>query len=113
MKKISFKELDNILLLPENKNKLFFIEFSVTWCGDCKMMQPIVNALIDDYKQNENVIFLEIDAEEAGIFRDPTSKWQVLKVPTFVFVKNNQIQKTCYEYYPKELLAQFIENYID
>ncbi|EGV00293.1 thioredoxin family protein [Mycoplasmopsis columbina] len=113
MEKIKFDDLNEIIGKKENTNVLFFIEFSTTWCPDCKMMQPIVKSLFNDYHNNPKVKFLEIDAEEAHLYKDPFSKWQILKVPAFVFYKNNEILKIVYEYYPKELLAQFIEDYID
>ncbi|WP_051617829.1 thioredoxin family protein [Mycoplasmopsis iners] len=111
MKKVKYEKMLEIIASPEHKNKLFFLEFSTTWCGDCKMMEPIVKKVVNDNKNNKDTIFLEIDAEEAQLFRDPLSKWQVFKVPTFVYLKNNEILKTLYEYYPSEILQKFLDDY--
>lgn len=113
MTKLKWNEAKKIITDKQNQDMLYFLEFTTTWCPDCKMMKPVVTQIFNEYRDNKNITFYEIDAEEAKLFRDINSPFKVLKVPAFVYFKNNQILKIAYEYYPKEILKQFIEQYID
>ncbi|MEA4115591.1 thioredoxin family protein [Mycoplasma sp. 744] len=113
MKKISFNELKEILERKDYAKKLFFLVFTTSWCNDCKIMKPIIKELYEDYKTRDDVIFLEIDAEEANLYKNASSNWEIFKVPSFVYYKNNKILKILYEYYPKNILSKYIEDYTD
>ena len=83
-------------------DKVIFLEFSTTWCGDCKMMQPIVNEL-EAKLSGSNIEFIEVDAEEANLLRKD-EEFNVSKVPAFYVVKGNKKQFLGFEYQPLELL---------
>ncbi|QIW62142.1 thioredoxin family protein [Mycoplasmopsis gallinacea] len=95
--------------LASNKNKLIFLEFTTEWCGDCKMMKPVVDSVASEYKDNNNISFINVDAEEAKLFRNPDTKWKVLKVPTILLIKNEEILEKGYEYIPAPVLKSWIE----
>ncbi|WP_416738122.1 thioredoxin family protein [Mycoplasmopsis meleagridis] len=111
--KISFSKLNEIIKNNEHNNQLMFIEFTTSWCNDCKMMKPVIDEVLKDYENNNQVVFYEVDAEEAGIFRDPLSRWKIYRVPAFIYFKNNNIQKILYEYYPKNIIEKYIEDFTE
>ncbi|WP_036452136.1 thioredoxin domain-containing protein [Mycoplasma buteonis] len=108
MKKYLWEEAQKIIN-DNPDNKLIFAEFTTTWCGDCHMMRPIVNQVANKYKDNPNITFLEVDAEEAQLFRRVDTRWKVLRVPTILLIQGQEIIEKGYEYIPGEIL----ENWID
>ncbi|KAH7532603.1 hypothetical protein FEM48_Zijuj04G0038900 [Ziziphus jujuba var. spinosa] len=59
----------------KESNKLVVIDFSATWCGPCKLMEPIFNALSSKFT---DVDFVKIDVDELSA------------MPTFVLVKKGK-----------------------
>lgn len=86
-----------------------YLIFSVTWCGDCKMMKPIIEEVANNFSDNKKVQIIEVDAEESKLFRDPKSEYQVLRVPTHIVLKDGKILNRGYEYMPREILVEWIE----
>ena len=107
MKTIKWKEAQK--QLPERL--VTYLWFGTTWCGDCQMMLPIVENVEKYYVGYPEVQFIKVDAEEAGLFRQSDSLYQVLRVPTHVFLKQGRIRKILYEYLPEEALITEI-NYL-
>ncbi|VEU70178.1 thioredoxin family protein [Mycoplasmopsis glycophila] len=111
IQKYNWEEAQKIL---ENNpvNHLIFLEFTTTWCGDCKMMAPIVKQVAAKYQDNANITFMEVDAEEAQLFRNPDTKWKVLKAPTLLLIKGQEIVEKGFEYIPSEILESWIDKKI-
>ena len=53
---ITIKLDDNILTIPEYKNKTVLINFWATWCPPCKKEIPVFNEIYEKYKDNFIVI---------------------------------------------------------
>ncbi len=79
----SDKELRDII--AKNQNKLVVIDWSAAWCGPCRQIAPIYKQLSDQYT---NVVFLKCDVDELS---SSASEAGVQSVPTFHFIKNDQL----------------------
>ena len=77
--------IDNIDELLAN-GKPLMLDFSASWCGPCKRLAPIVDAL--DEKYADQVIIGKIDIEEE---EDLATKYGIRNVPTILFIKDNTI----------------------
>ena len=53
---ITIKLDDNILTIPEYKNKIILINFWATWCPPCIKEIPIFNELSEKYKDDFVII---------------------------------------------------------
>ncbi|KAG0236709.1 hypothetical protein BGW42_002871 [Actinomortierella wolfii] len=62
-------------------SKLVVIDFYATWCGPCKHLAPILEAL---ERKHTTTVFLKVDVDQA---RDCASQYSVTAMPTIVFVK--------------------------
>ena len=83
------------------------LDVYASWCGPCQMMEPILQSL-EKEMQNEYK-FLKLNVDEA---RDLSIQYGVTSVPTFIFIKNNQIKGRETGYLDKEELKKKIGAYL-
>lgn len=71
------------------------VQFSASWCGNCKIMKPKFKKLASE---NENIPFVIADAEK---FPESRQLANVNNLPTFATFKNgvlvNQVQTNKFE----------------
>lgn len=108
IQKIEWKEAQKII----KTSNVTYLFIGADWCGDCVMMEPIVNELQEHFSSNKEINFIKIDAEESKLFRDEKSEYKVLKIPTHVFLKKGNIMSIKYEYFPLELMIAEIKKLI-
>ncbi len=60
------------------------LKFEASWCGPCKMMNPIIEELKQEYP---NVEFESLSVEEES---ELVQKYGVKTVPTFIMLKENK-----------------------
>ncbi|PVH25745.1 MULTISPECIES: thioredoxin family protein [Sphingobacterium] len=85
------QELDNDNLQEiVNSNDTVLVQFSASWCGNCRIMKPKFKKLSGE---NENVAFVIVDAEK---FPESRKLANVDNLPTFAAFSNgklvNQVQ---------------------
>lgn len=66
--------------------KPIVLDFGATWCGPCKRLAPIIEALAADYEGQ--VIIGKCDVEED---EDLAMRFGVRNVPTVLFIKNGEV----------------------
>ncbi|WP_067146278.1 thioredoxin family protein [Pseudotamlana agarivorans] len=80
---------DNLGELVSN-NDMVVVQYSATWCGNCRIMKPKFKKLATE---NENITFVIADAEK---FPESRKLANVDNLPTFATFKNgnflNQVQ---------------------
>jgi thiol-disulfide isomerase/thioredoxin len=64
------------------QNETVIVQYSATWCGNCRIMKPKFKMLAS---QNENVPFVIVDAEQ---FPESRKLAKVDNLPTFATFKN-------------------------
>ena len=66
-------------------SKPMFVDFWATWCGPCRIMDPVVEKLAAKY--SDRVVFGKVNVdEEINI----SSRYQVFSIPTFMIFKQGQ-----------------------
>ncbi|KAM5298493.1 thioredoxin domain-containing protein 8-like [Ctenodactylus gundi] len=65
-------------------HKLVVVEFSAKWCGPCKMMCPIIQAMSVKY---QNVMFANVDVDDS---QELAESCHVRVVPTFQLFKQTK-----------------------
>lgn len=81
-------QLDDIV--NANKDKLVVIDYSMTWCGPCKLMYPKFVELSDQYS---NVIFLKCIGDTSADTTALMKREGIRAVPSFHFWKNQARQE--------------------
>ncbi|XWS68885.1 hypothetical protein CRYUN_Cryun04dG0132100 [Craigia yunnanensis] len=68
----------------KQSNTLLVIDFTATWCGPCKSMEPVIEDYATIYA---DVQFIKVDVDMlAAVARE----FKVEAMPTFVFVKKGK-----------------------
>jgi len=85
---------DNLKDLVDN-NKTVIVQYSATWCGNCRIMKPKFKKLASE---NENVTFVMVDSEK---FPESRKMATVDNLPTFAVFQDgefvNQVQTNKFE----------------
>lgn len=97
-------EKDNLQEIVANNEKVM-VQFSASWCGNCRIMKPKFKMMAS---QNEAVPFVVVDAEK---FPESRKLAKVDNLPTFATFKNgilvNQTQTN-----KAEVLAELVNEVI-
>lgn len=80
------------------------IDFYAKWCGPCKMMDPIVNAV--EKEMEGKVAFDKVDVDT---HTEKASQFGVLGIPTYVIMKDGKEVDRMVGYMPKEEFVKKIQ----
>lgn len=90
-----------------NSNQTVVVQYSATWCGNCRIMKPKFKKLASEH---ENITFIIADAEK---FPESRKLATVDNLPTFATFKGgqftNQVQTNKFEVL-KELVDEVTSN---
>lgn len=87
-----------------NSDKPVVVDFFATWCGPCKMMAPVVDALAVDFDGRVKVGKLDVDECE-----DVAARYGVMTIPTIVLFKNGEVVKKTVGVQSKASLVEAVE----
>ena len=81
-------------------DKPVLVDFTAGWCQPCKMIEPIVKQLAQDWDGKVKVVKLDAD-ENPNIMM----KYGVLGIPTLMLFKSGQVKERMTGYQPKDKLV--------
>lgn len=90
-----------------NTASLVMIDFWAEWCGPCKRLAPVLDELARDYSQKLKVIKINVDTNQTI-----AEKYEVLSLPSLVFIKNNTVIDKIVGFVPKTNILAKIEQYM-
>lgn len=78
---------ENFAAEVTQSQKPVVMDIYASWCGPCVHMAPIFEEVAQEY--SDRYKFVKLNVDEA---RDIAIQYGVTSIPTFVFIKNNEIK---------------------
>jgi thioredoxin 1 len=78
------------------------VDFSATWCGPCRLMKPILEAL-----SQEGLPVFEVDVSKST---ELAGKYGVSAIPALLFFKDGEVKQSFTGVQKKEVLKSVFEN---
>jgi thioredoxin 1 len=77
---------DNFDEIVVKSDKPVIVDFWAEWCGPCRMVAPIVEAIAEEYSGRVVVVKCDVDSSP-GI----AAKYNIRNIPTVLFFKDGKI----------------------
>lgn len=81
------------------------IDFWAPWCAPCRMMGPVIEQLALEYEGRAKVGKINVDEEHAL-----AQQFQIISIPTFIFIKNGKVIQQLTGARPKEELQSLLSD---
>ena len=66
-------------------DKPVLVDFYADWCGPCKMAEPVLNKLADEFKGKVEIMKLNVDDNQ-----EISQQYGVMSIPTVVLFKEGK-----------------------
>ncbi len=92
----------------ESAEGLSMVDFWATWCGPCRLVEPIVEELAEEYHDKGlRVGKLDVDSNP-GV----TTRYQVRSIPSILFFKNGELVDKVIGAVPRPHLEEKIREHL-
>ena len=81
------------------------VDFSATWCGPCRMLAPVVEAVSEEYEGK--VSFYNVDVDECP---DLAAEYRVQSVPNLVLMKKGQFVDQSIGFRPQAAVSGWVKS---
>ena len=83
------------------------VDFSAVWCGPCKMLDPLVQQLADEWAGKIKVF--KMDADENV---DVVTQYQIMSIPTLLLFSGGKVVQRLSGYQPKDRLISKLSPFL-
>jgi thioredoxin 1 len=63
------------------------VDFSATWCGPCKKLEPVVHEVAGEYDGRLKVVKVDVDKAPGA-----AARFAVMAVPTLIWLRDGQVR---------------------
>lgn len=91
----------------KEENQLMVVDFWAEWCAPCKMVEPIMESLAEEY--GEDVFFGKVNVDEE---RELAMDHQVSSIPAILFFEDGEAVDRVVGALPEEEFAEKVEELI-
>jgi len=93
--------------LVVKSEKIVVIDLWAEWCGPCRMIEPHIEKMAEEYEGKAIVGSVDIDSNP-----EIPTKYGIMNIPTVLFLKNGELLEKVVGAVPKKVLADTLEKYL-
>ncbi|MBP3325111.1 MAG: thioredoxin [Coprococcus sp.] len=97
------KKIVNNNMDEATKAKLAVVDFSATWCGPCRMLEPVLEEISEDLAGKAE--FYNADVDENMKL---AMQYDVQSVPALIIMKDGKVADRTVGFQPKASIMEFI-----
>ena len=88
-------------------DKPVLVDYWAEWCGPCKMVAPVLEAISEEHGDKLDIVKLNVDENPAV-----TQKYGILNIPTLGVFKNGEVVKELVGARPKSALLRELADFL-
>lgn len=93
-------------------DQLVLVDFFATWCGPCKMLAPVLEAVKTSLGDEITIIKIDVDKNQA-LTAQYSTQYQMRGVPTLMLFRKGKLLWKQSGYLDQATLLSYIEQYKD
>jgi thioredoxin 1 len=104
VREITDNNFENEVLQSE---KPVLVDFWAAWCAPCRMMNPTVEAVADEYKASASVVKLNVDENPST-----SQRYGIKGIPTMILFKDGKEEERVVGAASKEALSRLMSKHV-
>ena len=88
-------------------DKPVLVDYWAEWCGPCKMVAPVLDAIAEEHGDKLDIVKLNVDENPVV-----TQKYGILNIPTLGVFKDGEVVKELVGARPKSALLRELADYL-
>ena len=104
---VEVQNKDDFINEVVNSDQPVLVDFWAEWCGPCKQLAPLVEAVAEEFKDTIKVCKMDVDAN-----RETASEYGIRSIPTLIIFANGENIGTEIGALSKQQLDEFIRSKI-
>ena len=100
VKEISGRELEELV----EKGETVVCDFWAAWCGPCRMLAPVLDALSEEFK--DSATFVKVNVDEHG---DLAASLGIFSIPDVYIFAGGQVKTHNLGFLPEEQMRTFLK----
>lgn len=89
------------------QDKLTIVDFWAPWCAPCKMMEPVIDQLDEQFR--DRVTFVRFNVDDS---QEIATRYHVLSVPSLVVFNDGVAKEKLTGLFSRDKLARYVEQKI-
>ena len=92
--------------MVQSSEKTVYCDLWASWCGPCRMLAPVFEAVSDKYEGKAEFVKINIDEEDC---ESAAIKYGITSIPNIIAFKGGKAVDNSLGFVPQAMLESFVE----